>query len=533
MHKSHITSARMRRVIKRGIVTTTALAAVAGVVAPVAVVATASDAVASAAGVSTDEKQRVDAAAVVHLDPSPDVLLLSDRDFVHALWQKAKDAGENLESVRLAAEAAMISGSADDQVRFITTGIHEAYEVDKQREKDRSDADRAARLAKSQALIAVGIPASPDLLGLSDDNFVRAVMKHEAAGPEVKDAAAKALAGDAAAWREFITNGAREAHQRDVANELKDLEQKNREEAERRKELAARKNAAALFGTTPSEAQLSLSDDNFIRELLRGMPLSQEGRYEGPSPELYAAAQRAVLSSDPADWKKFIHTGAEEAYKLDDKKRREKIVLANKLLAQQRTAAADPAVNPAYVAAGLKATKGDDAEAVTNFLKEETQYRLKRQSLQASNMNGWYIRQSDADAGEAFLAPVDAKGKQTDREDATWVIVPALAKGSSAGQCYSFESARKRGYYLAQKDLRVKMLPDDDSDAFRKNATWCARKNAFGSGVSFESASLPGRWLRQFWGDLYAADKSGKNRFDAADAFAQDATWKISAPLAR
>ncbi|MEU0662081.1 hypothetical protein ABZ523_23690, partial [Streptomyces lavendulocolor] len=107
---------------------------------------------AAAAGIGTTDTQRVDAAAVVRLDPSPEVLLLSDHDFIHALWQKARDGGEAFDAVRQAAEAAMMSETAEDHVAFIVTGIHDAYAVDKQREKDKADAARAARLAKSQAL---------------------------------------------------------------------------------------------------------------------------------------------------------------------------------------------------------------------------------------------------------------------------------------------------------------------------------------------------------------------------------------------
>ncbi|MFD7613492.1 AbfB domain-containing protein [Streptomyces sp. NPDC059828] len=506
--------------------TATALASVSAVAAPMTAVATPSRSAATAAGIGTTDTQRVDAAAVVRLDPSPDVLLLSDDDFIHALWQKARDGGDAFDAVRLAAEAAMMSETAEDHVQFIVTGIHEAYAVDKQREKDKADAARAARLARSQALIAVGIPNSPDLLDLSDDNFIRAVMRHEAAGPEVRAAAATALAGDAAAWQAFIANGAREAHQRDVANELKELEEKNRAEAERRRELAARTNAAALFRITPSEAMLALSDDNFIRELLRVAPA------DAKESELYAAAQRAVLDADPAAWKRFIHTGAEEAYKKDDEARRKKIAEANRRLALQIQAAAEKTgMNPNLVAAAKKALAGSD-EDVAQFLKEDSQYRAKRQSLQPASGKpaGFFVRQSDVDAGEAFLAPVSTTSKQSDREDATWVVVPAL--GGQPG-CYSFESARKPGHYLAQKDLRVRMAASDGSTQFRKDATWCAKKGLSGSGTSFESASQPGRFLRQRQGDLYAANKTAKNSFDAEKDFVQDASWKIVAPLAR
>ncbi|MFH8985471.1 AbfB domain-containing protein [Streptomyces varsoviensis] len=477
------------------------------------------------ADIGTSDEQRVAAASVVHLDPSPDVLLLSDRDFVFALWEKAREAGERLETVRIAAEEAMASTSADDYARFVATGIHEAYEVDKQREQDRADAERAARQAKAQALIAVGIPVTPDLLALSDDNFIRRVMKHQDAGAEVKAAAARALAGSPADWRKFIANGAREAHDRDVANELKELEEKNREEAQRRKELAARTNVAALFAITPSEAMLNLGDDNFIRELIRSVPA------DARDTDLYAAAQAALNSSAPADWKEFLHAGAEQAYKRDDEARRKKVADANRRRALEIQAGAEKTgMYPGLVAAAQKALAGSD-EDVARFLREDSQERAKRQSFQPSSgkQAGWYIRQSSVDGGAAFLAPVDAEGQQADREDATWVIVPSLAMQPG---CYSFESVRKPGYYLMQKDLRVRISANDRSAAFAKDATWCARKGLAGSGTSFESASQPGRWLRQFQGDLYAGDKSGKHRYDTGKDFAQDATWKISSPLA-
>ncbi|MGG8407892.1 AbfB domain-containing protein [Streptomyces sp. 12297] len=463
---------------------------------------------------------------MVRLDPSPDVLLLSDHDFVFALWQKARDGGETFESVRVAAEAAMASKLDADHVAFIVTGIHTAYAVDKQREKDKADAARAARQAKAQVLIVVGIPQTPDLLGLSDDNFIRAVMRHAASGPEVRSAAAKALAEDATAWHAFIISGAREAHQRDVDRELKELAEKDAAEAARRKEVTARTNAAALFRITPTEAMLALSDDNFIRELLRTAPADTK------TSELFAAAQRAVLSSDPAVWKAYIHTGAEEAYKKDDEARRKKIAEANRALVLQIQAAAEKTgVNPNLVAAAKKALAADDV-AVSEFLKEENLYRAKRQTLvPAAGNAGFVIRQSSVDAGEAFLAPVAAGSKQTDREDATWVVVPGL--GGDAG-CYSFESARKPGHYLMQKDLRVRLTASDDSAQFRKDATWCAKPGLSGSGTSFESAGEPGRFLRQHWGDLFAANKAGgANRFDTETEFFQDASWKIAVPLAR
>lgn len=527
MNTKHMTSAWMRRTVSRGLVTATALAAVTGTLAPgtaaAGTTARTPDTAARAAGIGTTDTQRVEAAAVVRLDPTPDVLLLSDYDFVHALWQKARHAGERLDAVRTAAEQAMAGTAAEDHVRFIVTGVHEAYRLDQQRERDKAEAERVARLARSQVLLAIGIPSTPELLALSDDNFVRAVARHPASGPEVRAAALKALVGEAADWREFIVNGAREAHKRDVAKELEELEEQNRKEAERRKELAARTNTAALFRITPSPAMLTLSDDNFIRELLRVAPADLKGS------ELLAAAQRAALSSNALDWKAFIHTGAEAAYKQDDENRRKKLAAANRTLALQIQAAAENSgVNPHLVAAAKKVLAGTDDAAVADFLKEDTQYRLKRQSLRSGDnkLSGWFARQSGPDGGEGFIGPLTATSRQADREDATWVVVPSLA---GMPGCYSFESVSKPGHYLKadKPSLRVRIAADDRSGAFRQSATWCATKGQNGSGTSFKWAVGPEeRSLRHMAGELYVAQ-----HYTTDDA-RQASSWQIATPLA-
>lgn len=520
----------MRGHFRRGIVTVTALTVVTGVLAPSATAAdsVASGAVAALAAIGTTDSQRVEAAAVVRLDPTADVLLLSDYDFIHALWQKASEAGEKRDSVRTAAEQAMASTLDADHVQFIVTGIHQANKLDQQREREKAEAERAARLARSQALLAIGIASTPELLALSDDNFIRAIARHAASGPEVKSAALRALAGEAADWREFIVNGAREAHKRDVANELKELEEKNRKEAERQKELAARKSTAALFRVTPTEPMLALTSDNFIRELLRVAPSDLLGS------ELYAEGQRAVLSADPAVWTAYLHTGAEAAYKRDDENRRKKIAEANRKLALQIQAAAQSSgVNPNLVTAASKALAGTDAD-ISNFLKEDTQYRLKRQSLKArdTELGGKYARQSTPGGGKATLTALNTSSSLADREDATWVVVPSLA---SMPGCYSFESVRKPGHYLKSGPTgalgqSVLIAADDRSNAFRQSATWCVN-NTNGSIGFTQGTGAAERWLHPTTGDLYA--HKGPVYFNPKPTpFRSVAIWAVSSPLA-
>ncbi len=231
----------VRRTVTRAVVGTTAVAAVlAAGAAPAAFAAPAPPhQAARAVGIGTTETQRVDAAAVVRLDPAADVLLLSDHDFVHALWQKAREGGEAYDAVRTAAEKAMASTLAEDHVAYIVTGVHEAYRQDQAREREKAEAARLARAARQQVMTVIGITGAPEMLELNDENFARAVLRHPASGPEVRASATAALTGTADARQEFIANGAREAHNRDVARELRELAEKDRKEAELRRNQAA------------------------------------------------------------------------------------------------------------------------------------------------------------------------------------------------------------------------------------------------------------------------------------------------------
>ncbi|MFE4308807.1 AbfB domain-containing protein [Streptomyces sp. NPDC056891] len=467
-------SPAVRRAVTRTVAGTTAVAAVLAVSAGAAAFAAPAPPhqEARGVGIGTTETQRVDAAAVVRLDPTWEVLLLSDYDFVHALWQKARDGGEASDSVRTAAEKAMASTLDADHVAFITTGIHEAHRLDQRRERDKAEAARLARLARQQVMTVIGITGAPDLLELNDENFIRAVLRHPASGPEVRAAATAALTGTPAARQEFIANGAREAHNRDVARELLELAEKDRKEAELRKNQAARKNVAALFRVPMTQSLLDVSDDIFIREMLRTAPADLQNS------ELYRAAQSAVNSMNPGHLQGFLHGGAEAAYKRDDAARRAKLAEANRVLARQiLTAAQQSGFNPNLVASAEKALATGDM-AVADFLSEDGQKRAKRQTL----VFGWAtapatwrpIRHTGVNGGAASVGPVTEASPLDWREKATWLVLPAL---SGEPGCYSFEAAAKSGHYLKADESKglVTLAADNNTAAFRSDATWCAR----------------------------------------------------------
>ncbi|MEU3827218.1 AbfB domain-containing protein [Streptomyces sp. NPDC029080] len=529
---------KTRTAVRRGAVATTTVAAVLAVsgqstvsAVPVAADrAVSADREAQAAGIGTTETQRVDAAAAVGLDPTVDVLLLSDSDFIHALWRKANEAGERLDSVRTAAEKAMASTMDADHVAFIVTGIHEAHRLDQQRERDKAEAERAARLARQQALLAIGIPSTPELLGLSDDNFIRAILRHEASGPEVRAAATQALLADEAAWREFIVNGAREAHKKDVARELEELEEKNRKEAELRRNQAARKNVAALFRIPVTQSLLDTSDDNFIREMLRMAPSDLKDS------ELYRAAQKAVLSTRASDWLDFLHTGADAAYKRDDEARREKLAEANRMLARQilDTAKKSP-FNPNLVTSAEKALAAGDVQ-VAEFLSEAGQRRARRQSLSLRVQNSpekWLpVHHSGVNGTAATVGPVSPQNVPL-RGAATWLVLPAL---SGRAGCFSFEAASKSGHYLkATTDQGLVVLgANDNTKAFRDSTTWCPDLQGWVPGRSATA------WFLWEGGkDHYQVKVNARNELFTSGRFADwhdlltaYPAWEVTPPLA-
>ncbi|MER7832182.1 hypothetical protein [Streptomyces sp. NPDC095602] len=106
---------------------TTAVAAVlAAGAAPAAFAAPAPPhQAARAVGFGTTETPRVDAAAAVRLEPAADVLLLSDHDFVHALWQKAREGGEAYDEVNQCKELCLTARWGDD----IDLRAHPAWQV--------------------------------------------------------------------------------------------------------------------------------------------------------------------------------------------------------------------------------------------------------------------------------------------------------------------------------------------------------------------------------------------------------------------
>ncbi|HKN52418.1 MAG TPA: AbfB domain-containing protein, partial [Amycolatopsis sp.] len=498
-------------VLSRAVVTATAVALMAGLAGVPAQAATSVGQTAQASQAAVPEatmEDKVRAAAALGIVAGDDLLVLADRNFVIALWRQATGA-----EVRASAELAF-AGTDLECTQWIKTGIHEAKKRDDAKEIRDAEIARQARELKQRAAAAIGIIAEPELLVQSYRDFVYALYQR-ATGPKVKAAALTAFGQDEAAQKEFLLNGIVAANAQDQQDKIDADQQATEAEKARLAARNAKANAAAVLGIVATENLLILSDDNFVREIWnRAVPGS----------EIAVAAEHAMRSGNPADWKAFIDTGIYDANRRDIQIALQKKADADrKRLQELRTKAVNSGVHPTLVAAADIALAGGP-EAIDRFLRiGQYEDGVLRQSLQADTLGsrGSYIRGPiDQQARIDFGNPTPQPG---DGADAAWKVVPGLADFD----CHSFESVTHPGYYLRQQDFKVLIVASDGSDKFRTDATWCTRPGLESGGVSLESKGAPGRFLRHYGGLVYAADNSGKNPFDAANLYDIDRFWRI------
>ncbi|WP_410585733.1 RICIN domain-containing protein [Amycolatopsis sp. lyj-108] len=140
-----------------------------------------------------------------------------------------------------AADVLRPQSTPEDRQKFVTKGIYDARELDRQREiTDTQEAERKAkeleqsRVAKTLAVsAALGLVADDDTKNLSDRDFVTMIWTRTT-GAEVKIAARAALdTNTPLALKDFIFTGVHSAHQRDLeALNTKDLALKSRQARE-------------------------------------------------------------------------------------------------------------------------------------------------------------------------------------------------------------------------------------------------------------------------------------------------------------
>jgi alpha-L-arabinofuranosidase B-like protein/short repeat uncharacterized protein predicted to be involved in signal transduction len=467
------------------------------VLAPQAVAAVTADTPRSA---TQDDKVR--AAQEIGVVASPDLLILTDRNFVFAMWQRATGT-----EVRASAELAY-AGTEPEWTQWIKTGIRDANARDQARILRDDAAARAAREAKQRAALVNGIVASQVLLIQSDQEFAFAMWEH-ASGPKLKLAALAAYQGDAAARKDFILSGIFTARATDQQDVIDADTAASAEEKAARAARDARIRAAAVVAVVPTEGQLVEPDVNFVLDLWQAAKAGTEVR---------AAAERALRTMDATQLRTYIGTGIHSA-NLQDWFTwiRKKGEADRRLLFELRTRAEQSRVHPALVAGANAAMAGtdDDVERFLRLGQYEDASLVQSVRSQSPGVSGWYLRGlTDAVVGAGAGA------------DAAWRVVP----GKADATCHSFESVAHPEYYLRQQGLRVVLGASDGTDQFRADATWCSKAGLSGTGVTLESFSARGRSLRQYSTQVWAADTSSQHPYDTPNGYAADASWQVDVP---
>ncbi|WP_406640251.1 AbfB domain-containing protein [Amycolatopsis sp. WGS_07] len=485
---------RARRWAAAAAVPAAAAVLAAGLAGPSTAVAAGAPTAANAralSGADSAEKLKV-LGEMGMLGDASKLLPLSDRSFVAEVGQRALAVGKKAVS-----ETARLAWADGDSActRWIQELFFHALRSDQEN-------DWGTLALKQHAAEVVGLNATPQMLGLGVKNFVFEIYNWAVSSsqPKVKAAALAAYRSTDAAQLAFLDTGVVEAHNHDVQDKIDQDEQKDQQQKEQEKSRAAKRNALTVVRVMPTDELANLPDQQFISEVVR--------RAERDT-NVYAAALAAVLSEDPAAWKEFINAGIYRARDADTRRDAQQRAEADRRRTLEiRTKAAQSLVHPALVAAADTALAGGPAE-VGNFLLYG-QYQTLAQSLE-SGRQGKRGRYLNGGSSGVWLGP----NKPGSAGNVTWTIRPGIANPD----CHSFEMSGNLNYFLVP-DVgslspngnpllsSVSVSPSDDSDAFRRKATWCVEKRSPET-LAFKSFAYPNYYLRQQQDSSVGLGRSG------------------------
>ena len=124
-------------------------------------------------------------------------------------------------------------------------------------------------------------------------------------------------------------------------------------------------------------------------------------------------------------------------------------------------------------------------------------------SLESADSAGRFVRRRD---GLGFVETIDAD----DAGDASLIVTGGLADRS----CFSFRTAD--GRYLRHYAFRLRFDAPDDSELFRKDATFCRET---GDSVRLRSANYRDRFVHRRGRELWLDKPDGSEGFAAASSF--------------
>lgn len=416
------------------------------------------------------EAEKAKAAAILGIVAGPELLILTDRNFTAAMYYAADDLDKQKplepehQKVKDAAIAAL--GESDDAcTTFIKTGMAAANVQDQAIVAERRARQEEERTAKAKAAALLGIPADNTALAKSVYEFIvyLDLNADNHKDTAVKEAARAALRGTAEAQWTFLTVGIFDEHSKDVQRLVREDEAKS--EAEKAAELAreAKANAAwHALGIRGDTALINLSDQDFVIEIWSRAPRDTE---------VHGAAEAAVRSRNPADWKAFIDRGAKEAHLRDiDNALRERDEEYVRQITEIRTRAAKSRVHPALVTAADTALAGSPIDR-ERFLREGQSQHLTQSLRTLTWLNGdMYL--TDSGGGRVTLT----HWQPGNHPEVVWKIEPGLSDPT----CFSIQSVTHPNNYIRWNSApshpssdHLTVSPTDGTPEFKTAATWC------------------------------------------------------------
>ncbi|GAB1641320.1 alpha-mannosidase [Krasilnikovia sp. MM14-A1259] len=323
---------------------------------------------------ATDEN-KVKAAGAIGVNPGVDLLVLNDQAFVFALWRRA-EAGPY---VKAAAMRAYESDDARAAYDFIVTGIFVAANDDAQAEITAE----AAKARRRSVAVTVGLdPSDTALIERDDRDFIFAVWQRSTSGTHVWTAARDAIAdgtgqGD---WDAFLNTGAAAAADQDMreAIEKADEEQAAKLRAER---LAGAKKSLLQLLLLPVTDELVKAPNRqyvlFIHNNAKGseVSLASQVALNAPDDQL----EQALTD--------FIFTGGAAANKRDEDAAAAKELAGYRdRVTPIRDAATHDGFSPNLLAAADRALADNTLVALQTFLlKGQDEARAKDRRLDFSS----------------------------------------------------------------------------------------------------------------------------------------------------
>jgi hypothetical protein len=114
------------------------------------------------------------------------------------------------------------------------------------------------------------------------------------------------------------------------------------------------------------------------------------------------------------------------------------------------------------------------------------------------------------------------------KQQSSWTVRAGLANSG----CYSFESRDTAGSFIRHYNFALQLAANDNSKAFKEDATFCPQAGLSGQGSSIRAWGYPTRYIRHYDSVGYIASNGGVHTFDAAGSFNDDVSFVMSAGFA-